>query len=118
MKKFSIEKMKELYYVHKGCHHQVAKEMGCTREYVRQKLTPLGLTATGKKGGHRPPSGPRKYTEAFVRDLYEKGEGRYYKMALIEGVTSSVISLAISKLGLRDELRSKSNQGRPRKKVA
>jgi transcriptional regulator of acetoin/glycerol metabolism len=42
----SIERMIELYHELNGNHYSIAKVIGCSREYVRQKLSPLGLAAT------------------------------------------------------------------------
>lgn len=116
MARINIDQMVELYHKHKGNHSRVAKEIGCTREYVRQKLDALGLTARGKVGGHRPNKGPVKYTAEYLRELYLKGEGRIFKMAKLAGVSSGVISSAIRRLALEDELRPKTRMGRPRKK--
>lgn len=109
------DKMVELYDTHDGCHSKVAKAMGCSREYVRQILGPMGLKARGRKDVYHPPKGPSKYTPEYLRELYVEGEGRYYKMAKIAGSSTTVISSAIYNAGLEIELKSKSNMGRPRR---
>ena len=44
--RIDVKKMIELYELCDGKHAQIARKLGCTREYVRQVLSPLGLKAT------------------------------------------------------------------------
>ena len=36
----------KIYKKHQGSHSAIARELGCSREYIRQLLTPLGYPAT------------------------------------------------------------------------
>lgn len=113
--KIDIDKMIQLYDTHGGCHARVAKDLGCSREYVRLVLGPMGLKANGRKDVYHPPKGPTRYTPEFLRELYEKANGKYKQMAKLAGVKPPAISSAILRAGLEIELKSKSKNGRQRK---
>lgn len=46
MSKYPVEEMIALYPKYNGNHKLIADELGCSRELVRQKLSPLGYKAT------------------------------------------------------------------------
>lgn len=42
----NIEEMIRLYHKHDGNHSEIARQLNCSRENVRQRLSKLGLFAT------------------------------------------------------------------------
>lgn len=107
MKKINIDHMVELYHKYNGNHFKVARELGCSREYVRQVLTPKGLKAQGVH--------PR-FNDDDLRKLYQEAKGIYSDMARIAGVSKSAMTTAIRRSSIRSDIPSKALTGRPPKK--
>lgn len=49
-KRITDEQLREAYERLGGVHNLVAKELGCSRENVRQRLTRMNLAPMGKNG--------------------------------------------------------------------
>jgi transcriptional regulator of acetoin/glycerol metabolism len=104
--KFTVQMMLDVLEECKGNFTLVAKKIGCSREYVSQKLTPLGYSGKGLQWENR--SERKKQKQMFsadeLRDLYRQHNGNLAAIAKQFKVTKSCIYSYMKRLGLRDEL--------------